>query len=550
MGKEDDNLFMFLSGEKRQDLESCFDEKPQQVNREVKRAMMEEEQGEDVVSSYPVFWICIGAILLVLSFVSGAVQFCDHRKVLRTSQDIGFLHVYEVPLRKVGDDDFVVFLDEPRFSDPVSPRDEYQGEAIVHDGRAYLTAQHSADERGVVAKPHSVGRLLHSQVFQMKHRGSKSGKDTVVSFRATFVFSIENSLAGREATGDGFAFVMVPEGNVMGSAGGSLGVMDLDKGEAHHTFAVEFDTWQNPSLHDISNNHVGINVNSMVSVVAEEAGYWSSKGNGLDAHDFQPLDLTSGKIQAWIDYDGVSQELTVRISPILGKKPNKPLLKSSLDLSKVLNEYMSVGFSAATGDFAAKHIIHSWQFEGSSAPSHWRISNNVQNEQVSVVPADSEVSRKSRFFQSGGVPRDHVSNLPVFRNPHRHREADMSRSAVGTTTVLPASEELVEFKPLNRMKKMCAGYLASFKEHTVLNLLGILLGFALGLLIIHLLSIAYHIMVGCYDTYFGLNDEPLGMVYSRVLDQSEGTDEARYVLVVSDGQHQQQQSENRPLDRV
>lgn len=564
MGKEDDSLLMFLSMEKRQDLESCSGEKPKQA----KDQSVEEEQEEvGVVASYPVFWIYVGATLSVLCLVSGAFQFCSPSSMKHEhGLELKLRPVYEVPLRNGGDQALDGFVHESRFSDPVSHHDEYQGEAIVHDGRAYLTAQHTADEKGVVARPHSVGRLFHSQVHQMKRRGANPGEETVASFQVSFVFSIENSLAGRQATGDGFAFVMVPEGNAMGSAGGSLGVMDLDKGEGenHHTFAVEFDTWKNPSLHDISNNHVGINVNSMVSVVAEEAGYWStSHGNERHAHEFRPLDLTGGKIQAWIEYDGASQELTVRISPVLGKKPFKPLLKTSLDLSKVLKEFMSVGFSAATGDFAAKHIIHSWQFEESSTLQHWRSASNVhQEEQVTELPVDSEVSRKSRFFQTTGVPRDHVANLPAFRNRHRpqHRRGEMTRAV----PFLPASEE-VEVTHQSGMRKNCAGYLAdlptmdfaTFKEHFVLNSLWVLLGLASALLFIHLLFVAYHILVGCYDTCCDHSDETQGMDYWKAVSQQseeEGSAEARYVLVVSE-EHQQHrlhalQSESRPLDRV
>ncbi|CAM6101312.1 unnamed protein product [Calypogeia fissa] len=567
---EEDSLLMFLSMEKQRDVESGRDEKPDQVVKgqqlqTVKEEYEEEEVAEEaeaqgVVSSCPVFWICVAATLLVLSVLSGAYQFCPapHRRSPIRIAPVGVYlpRVYEVPLR-ANDQSLDGFFDESSFGNRVGHVDEYQGEAILHEGRAYLTAQHSSDEKGVVARPHSVGRLLHSQVLQMKHRGPKPGQESVASFQATFVFSIENSLAGREATGDGFAFVMVPEGNVMGSGGGSLGVMDLDK-ESHHTFAVEFDTWKNPSLHDISNNHVGVNVNSMVSVVAEDAGYWASRDyRGEQGNVFRPLDLTSGKIQAWIDYDGMSQELTVRISPLLGNKPSKPLLRTSLDLSKVLNQYMSVGFSAATGDFAAKHVIHGWQFEVSSGTlQHWRSASNVDPEQV--LPAATETSRKSQFFQNRGIPRD-VSNLPVFRNPHKHRHSDMSRGAAVTATFLPALEvESEERVQISGMRKHCAEFLpdfpkmdfASFKEHLVRNLLWILLGVASAVLFIHLLFIAYHILVGCYDTRVDSSDEALGVVYQRVLDESD--DEGRYVLVVSESQqhHQSSLSETLPLDRV
>lgn len=47
-------------------------------------------------------------------------------------------------------------------------------------------------------------------------------------------------------------------------------------------------------------------------------------------------------------------------------KPADPLLALDLDLSEVVNEYMYVGFSAATRSGIVQHKIWSWTFESAA----------------------------------------------------------------------------------------------------------------------------------------------------------------------------------------
>ena len=62
------------------------------------------------------------------------------------------------------------------------------------------------------------------------------------------------------------------------------------------------DTLMNPELRDIDANHIGIDVNSVISNQSHTAGYYDDK-DGV----FNHLNLTSGKgILVWIDYNGES----------------------------------------------------------------------------------------------------------------------------------------------------------------------------------------------------------------------------------------------------
>jgi hypothetical protein len=88
--------------------------------------------------------------------------------------------------------------------------------------------------------------------------------------------------------------------------------------------AIELDTVQNPDVGDIDNNHVGIDVNSLQSVEAATAKYFSNKeGKNIS------LELMSGNLMhLWIDYDEAEKLLNVTLAPTTIPKPNRPLLST------------------------------------------------------------------------------------------------------------------------------------------------------------------------------------------------------------------------------
>ena len=122
--------------------------------------------------------------------------------------------------------------------------------------------------------------------------------------------------------------------------------------------AVELDTVQSPEFKDIDENHVGIDVNSMISNDSAPATYFSDE-EGKN----KSLMLISGKpIQIWIDYNGAEKLLNVTIAPISVAKPSRPLLSKVIDLSQILQESMYVGFTAATGAIRSYHYVLGWSF--------------------------------------------------------------------------------------------------------------------------------------------------------------------------------------------
>nr|POE76329.1 putative l-type lectin-domain containing receptor kinase ii.2 [Quercus suber] len=54
--------------------------------------------------------------------------------------------------------------------------------------------------------------------------------------------------------------------------------------------------------------------------------------------------------------------ISVSISPFGMPKADRPLISYPVDLSLVIDDYMYVGFSAATGAISATHNVHGWSF--------------------------------------------------------------------------------------------------------------------------------------------------------------------------------------------
>ncbi|XP_037462415.1 L-type lectin-domain containing receptor kinase SIT2-like [Triticum dicoccoides] len=140
-------------------------------------------------------------------------------------------------------------------------------------------------------------------------------------------------------------------------------------------FVVELDTIKNPQFSDINDNHVGIDVNSIVSINSHTAGYYAS--NGM----FSPLKLASGQpMQVWVDYDGTSHNLSVSLAPYLEHKPQRPLLSSTVNLTSVLaNNSFYVGFSSSTGLLKSRHYIIGWSFNttGKAQPLNYTSLSQV-----------------------------------------------------------------------------------------------------------------------------------------------------------------------------
>ncbi|ESQ42460.1 hypothetical protein EUTSA_v10015412mg [Eutrema salsugineum] len=232
------------------------------------------------------------------------------------------------------------------------------GMANTNDGPLHLTNDTAT----------STGHAFHKG--PMKFTGSSSGS---LSFSTEFVFAIF-PLQSPPRYGQGMAFVVAPTTDLMikGSATSYLGLFNRtnDNKTENHILAVELDTNESSEQLETSANHVGIDINSIVSVAYADASYYdeTEKKN-------KTLMLASGKsILIWIDYDGVEQLLNITLAPVptpkpvsslLSRsiKPSVPLLSRSINISEIFNETMFVGFSGSTGTVKSDQYILGWSFK-------------------------------------------------------------------------------------------------------------------------------------------------------------------------------------------
>ncbi|CAN6471587.1 unnamed protein product [Victoria cruziana] len=224
-------------------------------------------------------------------------------------------------------------------------------------GSATVTGKGALQLTNGTSKPNLPGILGHAffpAALPFKNLSANATK----SFSTRFVFEIVSDEL--ESGGDGMAFTVAPSTNFSAVGGRFLGLFNTTNYgmSENHIFAVEFDTSQQSNFRDIDANHVGVDLNSVISTNSASAAYFTELGR------MQRVVLDSRTlIQAWIEYDGHGKHLNVTIAPESYKlKPNRSLISSHIDLSPVLQEYMYVGFSSGTQKLTSKHYILAWSF--------------------------------------------------------------------------------------------------------------------------------------------------------------------------------------------
>ncbi|KAK6135466.1 hypothetical protein DH2020_030791 [Rehmannia glutinosa] len=240
---------------------------------------------------------------------------------------------------------------------------DHVGRAINVTGDAYISNQGiqvTPDERNM-ALVERAGRATYIEPLHLWDRASRNLTD----FTTHFSFVIDSS--GSNSYADGLAFFLAPNGSSIQSwsYGGSLGIGngDIPANSSSNSFvAVEFDTF--PNGYDPSVPHVGIDVNSMRSV---RTAIWQNN-------------ITLGmQNDAWISYNASNTTLRVDFTGFSRNRTWRDSLSYEVDLRDYLPEYVSFGFSAATGDWFEKHNIKSWEFSSS-------LQINVSSEEIIPIP--------------------------------------------------------------------------------------------------------------------------------------------------------------------
>ncbi|XP_031128064.1 L-type lectin-domain containing receptor kinase S.4-like [Ipomoea triloba] len=221
-----------------------------------------------------------------------------------------------------------------------------------------LTGVATVTGRGILQLTNQTRRLMGHAFYSSPFQFKNSSNGSAFSFSTCFAFAIVPEY--QKLGGHGFAFAISQSVDFTAALPSQyLGLLNAtDVGNfSNHLFAVEFDTVQDFEFGDINDNHVGIDLNSLVSNKSAAAAFFT------DDSQKQDLNLKNGKvILAWVEYDSASNLLNVTLSPT-SSKPKIPLFSYRLDLSAILKERMYVGFSASTGLLSSSHYILGWSFK-------------------------------------------------------------------------------------------------------------------------------------------------------------------------------------------
>ncbi|KAF9589789.1 hypothetical protein IFM89_028724 [Coptis chinensis] len=245
---------------------------------------------------------------------------------------------------------------------------------------------------------HNILTLTNNSAFTMGRAFYTSKVPTrtpntskIISFYTSFIFSmtpVKGSFPGH-----GLVFLFSPFATIEGgSSAQNLGLFNRtnDGNEDNHVLGVEFDVFENPVFSDIDENHVGVDVNSLTSVVARSAGYWDD----VKVDKFKSLKLNNGvNYQVWIDYQDSLLNVTMAVAGMT--RPKKPLISDSLNLCDVFLDEMYVGFSAATGQLVETHRILAWGFSNTDFLVGDRL---VTSNLPSFLPPGTSVFATKRFI--------------------------------------------------------------------------------------------------------------------------------------------------------
>ncbi|XP_015946788.1 L-type lectin-domain containing receptor kinase S.4-like [Arachis duranensis] len=218
------------------------------------------------------------------------------------------------------------------------------------------------DKNGILKLTNETSRLIGHAFYPIPFQFKNNNGSRTFSFSSSFAIAIVPEYP--KLGGHGLAFTISASMDTLNHALPSqyLGLLNSTNigNFSNHLFAVEFDTVQDFEFGDINDNHVGININNLVSNVSCNASYYAEgEGEGK----LENLNLKGGKpLMVWVDYDSVKSLISVTLSPS-STKPKKPTLSYSLDLSPIFHERMYVGFSASTGLLASSHYVLGWSFK-------------------------------------------------------------------------------------------------------------------------------------------------------------------------------------------
>jgi hypothetical protein len=168
---------------------------------------------------------------------------------------------------------------------------------------------------------------------------------------------------------DGIVFVLNTVANNVGTSGQGVGYQGIA-----NSIGIKFDTWQDgaasfPQDSDPNGNFVAVYKNGST----QTAGYTAYvPGDTSTSQYYTPSTvMKNGDIwYTWIDYNGTTGELDIRLSDGVDIRPTDPQLSEIIDLDSYLGASPDVyaGFTSGTGSAYDNNDVLSWQFNDTYSP--------------------------------------------------------------------------------------------------------------------------------------------------------------------------------------
>jgi hypothetical protein len=169
------------------------------------------------------------------------------------------------------------------------------------------------------------------------------------TFSTTFQFRMTHA-GGTPA--DGLAFVLAASPTGLGSSGQGMGYQGVN-----HSFAIEFDTYDNGFYDSYSNNHVAVSANGSFITSTPVFPYGQNYCFGNTVGCMSNGDLWT----VTVGYDGANLSVSL-LDPASGAS-FAALQNYQVDIASILGTNQAyAGFTAATGALSENHDIIKWTF--------------------------------------------------------------------------------------------------------------------------------------------------------------------------------------------